>query len=137
MSIAPRRRAPVPPAPVRILLAFLAAFAGGACQLPGQQATEVTAEKPSALLERCAGAARRMHFDVKAIDRSHLIVVADGKVEGNLAFHPVHLSIKVIHLEGTRYRVEVITTGDERGIRAGAEKKARRLFFRALEETPR
>ena len=137
MNIPSRRRARFTAAPLPILMALLSAVAGGGCQLPGQQATEVMGEKPSAVLERCAAAARRMHFDVKAIDRSHLIVVAEGKVEGNLAFHPVHLSIKVIHLGQTRYRVEVISTGDERGIRAGAEKKARRLYFRALEETPR
>jgi len=114
-------------------LALLAGLAGAGCRLPGKRSTEIQADKPSALLERCAQTVRAMHFEVKAIDRSHLIVVAEGKVEGNLAFHPVRLSIKVVHREGTRYRVEVTATGDERGIRAGAEKKAREMFFRELE----
>jgi len=119
-----------------ILAALLALVpvASNGCRLPGPRSAEVTAKKPSDLLRRCADAARGMHFDVKAVDRSHLVVVAEGKVEGDLAFHQVRLSIKVVHLGGTRYRVEVITTSDERGIRAGAEKKARRLFFRELEK---
>ena len=123
-----------PASAILLLIALVGPFAAGACQLPGQTSAEVTAEKPSALLERCAAAVRAMHFDVKAIDRSHLIVIAEGRVEGNLAFHSVNLSIKVIHQESTRYRVEAIATSDERGIRAGAEKKARELFFRKLEQ---
>ena len=115
-------------------LLALAPVASSGCRLPGRRSAEVTADRPSDLLRRCADAARGMHFDVKAVDRSHLVVVAEGKVEGDLAFHPVHLSIKVVHLERTRYRVEAIATSDERGIRAGAEKKARRFFFRELEK---
>lgn len=115
-------------------LVLFAGIAGAGCQLPGQRSVEVTAEKPSALLERCAEAIRAMHFHVKAIDRSHLVVIADGNVEGDLDFHPVRLSIKVIHQGGTHYRVEAIATSDERGIRAGTERKARELFFRKLEE---
>ena len=142
MNAARRPRAALRRPPLRMLpaaallplIALVASFAAGACQLPGQRSAEVTAEKPSALLERCAGAVRAMHFDVKAIDKSHLIVIAEGRVEGNLAFHSVNLSIKVIHQGGTRYRVEAIATSDERGIRAGVERKARRLFFRKLEQ---
>jgi len=116
-------------------LLVLAPMVDAGCRLPGPRSAEVTAKKPSDLLRRCADAARGgMHFDVKAVDRSHLVVVAEGKVEGNLAFHQVRLSIKVVHLGGTRYRVEVIATSDERGIRAGAEKKARQFFFRELEK---
>jgi hypothetical protein len=123
-----------PAAGILAALALIASILAAACQLPGQKSMEISAENPSALLERCAEAARAMHFDVKAIDKSHLIVVADGKVEGALRFHTIHLSIKVIHLAGTGYRVEAIATSDERGIRAGAERKARRLFFRELEK---
>lgn len=130
----PRPHVPVRIFPMSILAALLALVACTGCQLPGPRSKEVTAEKPSALLERCAAAARGMHFTVKAIDRSHLIVIAEGKIEGDLDFHQVRLSIKLIHLEGTRYRVEAVATSDERGIRAGAEKKARQLFFRELEE---
>jgi hypothetical protein len=72
---------------------------------------------------------------VKAVDRAHLIVVAEGRIEGNLRFHDVRLSIKVVHQEGRRYKVEAIATSNARGIRAGAERKARRLFFRELEKT--
>jgi len=114
-------------------LLALAPVVSNGCRLPGPRSAEVTAKKPSDLLRRCADAARGIHFNVKAVDRSHLVVVAEGKVEGDLAFHPVRLSIKVVHLGGTRYRVEAIATSDERGIRAGAEKKARQFFFRELE----
>ncbi|MFQ5456864.1 MAG: hypothetical protein ACE5FC_00215, partial [Myxococcota bacterium] len=58
-----------------------------------------------------------------------------GRVEGGLSFHKVRLSIKVVHLSDQRYRVEAIATADEKGIRAGAEKKTRKLFFRELGET--
>ena len=115
-------------------LLVLAPMVDAGCQFPGPRSAEVTADRPSDLLRRCADAARGMHFDVEAVDRSHLIVVAEGKVEGDLAFHQVRLSIKVVHLERTRYRVEAIATSDERGIRAGAEKKARQFFFQELEE---
>ncbi len=116
-------------------IAFAAALGAAGCLIPGQRSTEVEAETTGAILERCAEAVERMHFDLKAVDRSHQIVVAEGKVEGGLSFHEVHLSIKVIHLEGRRFRVEAIATADGRGIRAGVEKKARKLFFRELEET--
>jgi hypothetical protein len=106
--------------------------AGSGCQLPGQRKALVTADSPRDVLERCARAAEAMHFKVKAIDRAHLVVVAEGRVEGRLAFHEVRLSIAVIHEEGKLYRVEAIATSDGRGIRAGAEKKARRIFFEKL-----
>ncbi len=124
------------PLPRTILAALLlGALLSPACQLPGQRYTMVEARTPRAVLERCAKAAEGMHFTVKAIDRAHLIVVAEGRIEGSLAFHEVRLSIKVVHKGGHHYKVEAIATSDERGIRAGAEKKARRLFFREPEET--
>ncbi|MDP3939758.1 MAG: hypothetical protein Q8R92_16700 [Deltaproteobacteria bacterium] len=115
-----------------IALLFLA---GMNCALPGQRSAIVRDDDLGAVLERCAQAAEGMHFDVKAIDRSHQILVAEGRVEGGLAFHEIRLSIKVIHLEGNNYRVEAIATSDERGIREGAQRKAREYFFRELRET--
>jgi hypothetical protein len=116
--------------------ALLAAWIilGAGCQLPGQRSEVVSAESPRVVLERCARAAEAMHFKVKAVDRAHLVVVAEGRVEGRLRFHDVRLSITVVHVEGNHYRVEAIATSDERGIRAGAERKARRLFFQRLAE---
>ncbi len=105
------------------------------CALPGQRSTIVRDDNLAAVLERCAQAAEGMHFDVKAIDRSHQILVAEGRVEGGLAFHEIGLSIKVTHVEGKSYHVEAIATSDERGIRQGAERKAREYFFRELRET--
>lgn len=106
-----------------------------ACALPGPQAKEVEADSLRVVLAHCAEAAEGMHFKVKAVDRSHHIVIAEGRVEGGLSFHEVRLSIKVTHIEGRRYEVEAIATADERGIREGAEKKARKLFFRELRES--
>ena len=120
-----------------LALVLLGAFSGWTCQLPGPHSDLVTADRPSVLLDRCTLAVRAMHFDVKAVDRSHLIVVAEGKIEGDLAFHTVRLSIKVVHLEGSRYRVEATATSDERGIRAGVEQKARQHFFRELKARDR
>jgi hypothetical protein len=105
------------------------------CQLPGQRSALVREENLGAVLDNCERAVKAMHFEVKAVDRSHQILLAEGRVEGNLAFHDIRLSIKVIHVAGDSYRVEAIATSDERGIRAGAERKARELFFRKLRET--
>jgi hypothetical protein len=118
----------------RILAALLlsALVLSAACQLPGQRSALIEAPTPREALDRCARAAEGMHFKVKAVDRAHLVVVAEGRIEGNLRFHEVRLSIKVVHQEGRRYKVEAIATANTRGIRAGAEGKARRLFFREL-----
>jgi hypothetical protein len=95
----------------------------------------VEAKTTGALLDQCAQAIEQMHFELKAVDRSHQILLAEGRVEGKLSFHEIRLSIKVVHLEGQRFRVEATATADGRGIRAGAERKARKLFFRELEKT--
>ncbi len=106
-----------------------------ACALSGPRAREVEADSLRVVLARCADAAEGMHFKVKAVDHSHHIVIAEGRVEGGLSFHQVRLSIKVTHIGGRRYQVEAIATADEKGIREGAEKKTRKLFFRELMET--
>ncbi|OGP86766.1 MAG: hypothetical protein A2Y95_12630 [Deltaproteobacteria bacterium RBG_13_65_10] len=122
------------PNTILALLLFGAILSPTACQLPGQRSAVIQAQTPREVLERCAKAAEGMHFTVKAIDHAHLVVVAEGRVEGSLSFHEVRLSIKVVYLGDHRYKVEAITTSSERGIRAGAEKKARDFFFRELEE---
>ena len=94
----------------------------------------MTADSPRDVLERCARAAEAAHFKVKAIDRAHLVVVAEGRVEWRLRFHDVRLSISVEHESGKLYEVKAIATSDGPGIRAGAERKARRLFFKELEK---
>jgi hypothetical protein len=116
-------------------VALAAALGAAGCLLPGRRSAEVEGETTGAILDQCAEAVERMHFDLKAVDRSHQIVVAEGKVEGGLSFHEVRLSIKVVHLEGRRFRVEADAAANERGLRAGAVKKARKLFFRELEKT--
>ncbi len=115
-------------------LAALVFLLLAACTLPGPRAREVEADSLRVVLAHCAEAVEGMHFEVKAVDRSHHIVIAEGRVEGGLSFHEVRLSIKVTHIDGSRYQVEAIATADERGIREGAEKKARKLFFRELRE---
>jgi hypothetical protein len=122
---------------LRITLAALllsALLLPAACLLPGQRSALVEARTPREALDRCAKAAEGMHFKVKAIDRAHLVVVAEGRIEGHLRFHEVRLSIKVVYQGGHQYKVEAIATSNARGIRAGAERKARRLFFHELEE---
>jgi len=116
-------------------LAALVFLLLAACTLPGPRTREVEADSLRGVLARCSEAAEGMHFKVKAVDRSHHIVIAEGRVEGGLSFHEVRLSIKVTHIDGNRYEVEAIATADERGIREGAEKKTRKLFFRELKET--
>jgi hypothetical protein len=119
--------------PLAILAALL--LLPLACALPGQRSTLVRGQDVGVILDHCATAVEAMHFQVKAIDRSHQILLAEGRVEGGLRFHDVRLSIKVIHVEGKEYRVEAIASSDQRGIRAGAERKARKMFFEKLRDT--
>jgi hypothetical protein len=123
--------------PRRLLPSLIAILLLGVlnCALPGQRSALVREDNLGAVLDRCAQAVKAMHFEVKAVDRSHQILLAEGRVEGNLNFHDVRLSIKVVHVVGKTYRVEAIATADERGIRAGAERKAREFFFRELRQT--
>lgn len=135
MRTMPRGRTQTLPAVRRLALGVLIFLLFGACALPGPRSQNVRADSLGAVLARCSEAVEGMHFTVKAVDRSHHIVIAEGRVEGGLSFHKVRLSIKVVHLGDQRYRVEAIATADEKGIRAGAEKKTRKLFFRELGET--
>lgn len=137
MTAPPTPRAPLPRSTWKGPLAILAALllAPLACALPGQRSALVRGDDVGLILDRCATAVEAMHFQVKAIDRSHQILLAEGRVEGGLRFHDVRLSIKVVYVEGKKYRVEAIATSDQRGIRAGAEKKARKMFFEKLRET--